>query len=116
MPTESLPDVLTRLSDRGFNDQCRADAQGIHFLRGQAVFAPEDLIVDDVIRLEGTSAPDEQIAIYALISPDGNLRGSYTVPHGTDEDRHDTDAILRLQPKAESDDASSQAQPLQQQF
>lgn len=108
MPTESLPDVLTRLSDRGFNDQCRADADGIHFLRGQAVFAPEDLVVEDVIRLEGTSAPDEQTAIYALVSPDGNLRGSYTVPHGTDEDRWDTDAILRLPPPVEAPDQSTQ--------
>lgn len=116
MPTESLPDVLARLSERGFNDQCRAEADGIRFLRGQAIFAPEELIVEEIIRLEGTSAPDEQIAIYALISPDGNLRGSYTVPHGTDEDRLDTEAILRLAPKADAADIEAQSQPLHQQY
>lgn len=116
MPTESLPDVLVRLSERGFTDQCRADAAGIHFIRGQAVFKPEELVVADVIRLEGTSAPDEQTAIYALISPDGNLRGSYTVPHGTDEDRHDTEAILRLRVQSGSGKTGTAAQPLRQQY
>lgn len=96
MPTESLPDVLARLNELGFCDQCRADGDGIHFMRSHTVYPPEELIVEDVVRLEGTSAPDEQIAIYALVSPDGNLRGSYTVPHGFELDPLDAEAIRRL--------------------
>jgi hypothetical protein len=116
MPTESLPDVLQRLSERGFNDQCRADAKGIHFMRGQAVFAPEKLIVEEVIRLEGTSSPDEQTAVYALVSPDGTMRGSYTVPHGIEVDPLDAAAIARLRVDPETGASDGPSQPLQPQY
>ena len=116
MPTESLPDVLTRLSERGFNDQCRADGKRIHFMRGQGSFKPEDVIVEEVIRLEGTSAPDEQVAVYALASPKGDMRGSYTVPHGIEVDPVDAAAIARLNIRDDARQPDASPEPLRQQY
>lgn len=96
MPTQPLPQLLQRLTEEGYTDVCRTEEDGLHFLYGHAVFAAEDLKVDQVFRLEGTSAPDEQVVVFALSSPDGKLKGTFSSPHGLDTDPLDADTIQRL--------------------
>lgn len=59
-------------------------------------YAPEDLRVDGVFRLEGTSAPDESVVLFAIRSPDGSCKGTFTSAHGVDSDPLDADTMQRL--------------------
>jgi hypothetical protein len=95
MPIETLTDVYTRLHAEGYTGQCRAQESGICFLSSPATFSPEAIRVDHVVRLEGTSAPSEQVVVFALTSPDGD-QGTYCVTHGPDIDILDADMLQRL--------------------
>lgn len=96
MPTQPLPELLQRLTEEGYTDVCRAEEDGLHFLHNHAVYPAEDLKVEQVFRLEGTSAPDEQVVVFALSSPDGKCKATFSSPHGLDTDPLDADAIQRL--------------------
>lgn len=102
MPTESISKLMARLNEQGYTDLCRTEEDGIHFVYGHVVFQPEDLHVDEVFRLEGTSAPDEQTAIFALATADGEHRGTFCVAHGVGVDALDADAMQRLNMRAEA--------------
>lgn len=116
MPTESIQHLMTRLNEQGFTDQCRADDDGIHFCKGREVFAPEDLDVKEVVRIEGTSAPDEQVMIFALTSPDGKLAGTYCVGHGPDMDPTDADMMQRLVVSPANEVSDGQSESLHVQY
>lgn len=96
MATESLSEILDRLHHQGYTKVCRTEDDGLHFAPGGAVFAPEELKVDGVYRIEGTSAPDEEVVLFAVQSPDGQIKGTFASPHGVDSDPLDADAMQRL--------------------
>ena len=96
MATGSIAEVIDKLNDEGYTDSCRTEEDGVHFARCGQVYAPEDLQVDQVIRCEGTSSPDEEVVLFALQSPDGQFKATFTSPHGIDSDPLDADAMQRL--------------------
>lgn len=117
MPTQPLPELLQRLTKEGYTDVCRAEEDGLHFLHSHAAYPAEDLKVEQVFRLEGTSAPDEQVVVFALVSPDGKCRGTFSSPHGVDTDPLDADAIQRLSmPPPEQREGLQGQQALQPQY
>ena len=96
MATGSLATVIEKLTEEGYTDTCRTEDDGIRFARCGQVYAPEDLKVDQVIRCEGTSAPDEEVMLFALQSPDGQHKATFSSPHGVDCDPLDADAVQRF--------------------
>lgn len=116
MPTQALSQLISRLDQEGYTDVCRTEDDGLHFMHGHAVYAPEDLQVDHVYRLEGTSAPDEQVVVFALRSPDDRFRGTFSSPHGVDVDPLDADLMQRLNAPADDDRPSMNEQSFQQQY
>jgi hypothetical protein len=108
MPTESMVDIYNSLTQAGYTDQCRATPEGLRFLHADAIYDPEDVQVDKVIRLEGNSVPSEEVVIFALRSPDGAQKCTYSVSHGADMDPIDADMLQRL---PMGDDAHDRLQP-----
>lgn len=96
MSMESISQAVGRLSEEGYTEQCRAEEGGVRFLDDGAIYEPEQVVVEEVVRLEGTSAPDEESVIFAVCSPDGRSRGTLCMSYGSQMDATDCDVIARL--------------------
>ncbi len=105
MATETLVELLQRLHEQGYEGQCRAETTGLRFLPDGGVVAPADVQVDQVIRLEGTSAPGEQTIVFAVTTPDRARQATYCVCFGPDTDPLDADMMQELDIRAADDSA-----------
>lgn len=95
-PMETMVDALRRFGGRGYTDEFQARPEGLRSLATGDVFSPEDLIVEDVARFEGSSDPGDEATIFALRSENGRTRGTYTVTFGTNMDALDAAMVPRL--------------------
>ncbi len=96
MHTESLSDAIQRLHNRGFTHGLRAEGGRLHDLVTGEFFDPEILIIDEVVRFEGESDPDEQAVLFALCSPQGGALGTYSAVFGPSMPAVDGDVVRRL--------------------
>jgi hypothetical protein len=60
-----------------------------------AEFDPENVIVDQVLRFEGQSDPDDEMIVFAVQGPCGD-RGIYSAAYGPYQSPEDIAAIARL--------------------
>lgn len=97
---ESLRDAIGRLERRGYVESFRAGSRGmLHAAQDDGrTFAPEDLIIEEVVRFEGPTDPEEQAVIFALRSDDGRVRGTFVTTYGPPVDPNNAAAIERLGP------------------
>lgn len=96
MQTESLSDALQRLDRRGFTHGLRAEGGLLHDLVTRESFDPERLTIDEIVRFEGESDPDEQAVLFALRSPQGGALGTYSAVFGPSMPPEDGDVVRRL--------------------
>ncbi len=86
MESETIVDTYARLNKQGYTGTCRAEEKGMKVITQdrshQATCTAKELEVDDVIRLEGTSSPSEQVVIFALRTTDSRWKGTWCVTHG----------------------------------
>jgi len=93
---ETLTEAIARLEAAGFRDSFRAEAGRLHALVAQRFFAPDALVVEEVVRFEGESDPDAQAILFALRSPSGDVRGTFTTSFGPPGDPASAEVVLRL--------------------
>jgi hypothetical protein len=93
---EELADALRRLTLAGYGDAYRAEALGLRSRASGALLAPEDFLVDEIVRFEGESDPSEESAVFALTSRIDATRGTYTVGYGALMDPLDAEMVRRL--------------------
>lgn len=82
---EGLREALARLEAHGYDTPLQAVEGGLRDPRPEArgrVIAPEDLVIDEVVRFEGASDPEEQAALFALSERGGSLRGTFVATYG----------------------------------
>ena len=93
---ETLSDAVSRLQAIGYRDSFRAEASGLRALAARQVFAPEDLVVDDVVRFEGPTDPGDEAILFALRSKDGEVRGTFASGYGAGVDPATAELVVRL--------------------
>ena len=93
---ETITEVVGRLGQKGYTGQFRAESGGLRYLGTDTLFQPEELQVEEMVRLEGTSAPDEETVVFAISTPDAE-RATYCVNYGPNMDPADMSAVSRLQ-------------------
>jgi hypothetical protein len=93
---ETVSEALARLESAGFHDSFRAERGGLWALAAQRFFAPESLVVEEVRRFEGESDPDDMAIVFALRSPSGDVRGTFTTPYGPLADAVNAEVVQRL--------------------
>jgi hypothetical protein len=93
---EPLRCALARLERAGFRGAFRADRDGLLALETGRVHAPEDLIVDEIVRFEGESDPDDEAVLFALRSRDDRVRGTFVAAYGPGADPVSAGLIRRL--------------------
>ena len=94
--TESLSEALKRLSAKGFTHGLRAGQRSLRDVVTGDTYAPELLQIDEVVRFEGESDPDEQATLFALRSQGGVPLGTYVVVFGAGMPREDAEVVHRL--------------------
>jgi hypothetical protein len=94
MALESMTDVLTRLESAGYETELRAQDSSLS--GGELTADPEAFSVDEVIRFEGESDPDDEAAVFALTHRESGTKGVYIVAYGAEMDPADTEVASRL--------------------
>ena len=97
---ETLSEALRRLSVAGYADDFRAESGGLRSRSRQTVHPPEAFRVDEIVRFEGESDPDEESAVFALTLPAEGTRGTYTVTYGPMMDPLDAEMVGRFRTSA----------------
>jgi hypothetical protein len=94
--TESLREALGRLSALGFTQGLRASDRMLRDVATGRVYEPEHLGIEEVVRFEGESDPDEQAALFALRAQSGRPLGTYVVVYGAAMPPEDVEVVQRL--------------------
>lgn len=92
---ETLSQAIDRLTSDGYSEH-------FHPENGQLVCEacddhanPSNMQVDEVVRFEGSSDPDDQAILYALETACGH-RGLYSASYGAGASSEDVEVILAL--------------------
>ena len=96
MEPERLSSAIQRLVGRGFVHGLRAEDGRIRDLATGESYDPEMLTIDEVVRFEGETDPDEQAVLFALRSPRGAPLGTYTAVFGPCVPPEDGEVVRRL--------------------
>ena len=100
MPVESLSDALKRFATSGFHHDFRVDHGKLRDLATGEAYDPEVLEIDETVRFEGESDPDEQAVLFALRSPRGSPLGTYSTVFGPAMPPDEVDVVRRLGAKS----------------
>lgn len=79
---ETISEALARLDAAGYRDAFSARDGRLWAAAARRFFEPEALVVDEVVRFEGESDPDDMAILFALHSPAGDVRGTFTTMYG----------------------------------
>jgi hypothetical protein len=99
---EDLAHAVERLTRAGYRDYFRAERAGLRAVAEGQIYEPESLIVDEVVRFEGESDPDDEVVLYALRAGASGTRGTYVVTYGTYVAPNDAEISKRLRHDPES--------------
>ena len=73
---------IDRLIAKGFTERFAAEKAGLRAIGNGRVYAPEDLVVEHIARVEQESDADRQAIIFGLRGAKDGVAGTYTVPFG----------------------------------
>jgi len=93
---EDLAHAVERLTEAGYRDDFRAERGGLRAVRADRTYEPESLVVDEIVRFEGDSDPNDEVVVFALSSESSGTRGTYVVTYGTYVDPADAEMMRRL--------------------
>ena len=93
---ETLSEAVLRLQSLGYRDSFRAEAEGLRALAASRLFAPEELVVAEVVRFEGPTDPGDEAILFALRSRDGAVRGTFASGYGAGVDPVAAELVRRL--------------------
>lgn len=96
MGKETLAQAVERLTGQGYRDGFRAERGGLRATRAGCVHPPEELLIEELVRFEGATDPDEQAAVFALRCALHGARGTWTVAYGPAMDPLDAEMARRL--------------------
>ena len=92
---ETLSEAITRLTDAGYVENFQAIDGHLVCGRCDTRFEPSEMTVDEVVRFEGASDPDDQAILYALDGGCGH-RGLYSAAYGAAASTEDVAVLLDL--------------------
>ena len=91
---DTLTEVLDRLARIGYVDDIVPAPGGVLCLDSGSVTSVDALRVDEIVRLEGDSDPDDELIVYALTCTVCDRRGTFVAKFGPDTTPEET-ALMR---------------------
>jgi hypothetical protein len=96
VPMEPLAQAVERLTAAGYREHFRAESGRLRALGTGSLYEPESLVIEQIVRFEGASDPDDQAVLFALRSEPQGVRGTYVAAYGLYMDALDGAMIRRL--------------------
>lgn len=87
---------VDRLTRAGYTDWFKAENGQLRAARGGCLHRPEEMAVDEYLRFEGETNPDDEAIVFALTCRRHGVKGTYTIPYGTDTPPADAEVLRRL--------------------
>jgi copper chaperone CopZ len=98
LPMETLVEAMTRLRTSGYHDDFMATPEGNLVCRSCGTHhEPETIEIQQTVRFEGDSNPDDEAILFALSCDDGCL-GQYSSAFGSETATADMKVLARLPP------------------
>jgi hypothetical protein len=94
---ETLAISVNRLTESGYTDWFKAEPGGLRAAEAGCLHAPEAMRVDELVRFEGATNPDDEAVVFALECKEHGIQGTYTVPYGAGVPSADAEMVRRLQ-------------------
>lgn len=91
-----IKDEVERLTRAGYRDDFRAEDGALVAVASGRRFGTEELEVDEEVRFEGETDPEEEAILLALRSRDGQVRGTWLVPYGPEATEEDAQVLAAL--------------------
>ena len=79
---ECLATAVTRLGAAGYTDDFRAEPGGLRAVVAGCIHPARDFHVDEVVRFEGITDPDDEAIVLALHCLPHGVRGTFVTPYG----------------------------------
>ena len=92
-----MRDALDRLVAAGYAADFFARDGKLACAECDEVLDPGNVMIEEVVRLEGDSDPDEEVVVYALSQGPCGRRGTYTIVYGPDTPPEDAAVQAALQ-------------------
>lgn len=93
---DTLSAALERLRKAGYTEDFHATAGGLRPRGREEVIPPERVVVEDLVRFEGITNPDDEAVLFAVRAEPEGPRGTYTVGFGPNIEGEDADMVQRL--------------------
>ncbi len=100
MCAETLSEVVDRMSVAGYRDDFRAEPDGLRALPSGCIHRPESLTIDEVVRFEGMTNPDDEAVVFALRCGEHGTKGTYVTSYGPQMSASDAEMVRRLHPQS----------------
>lgn len=92
----SLADAIRSLQKKGYTANLTPKYDHLEAELGKYKFYPQDFVIDEVVRFENTSDPDDQAILYAITASKAGVKGVYVESYGINQDEQSHDMIERL--------------------
>jgi hypothetical protein len=96
MPMETLSQAVERLTSAGYRDDFRAEPTGLRARDTDCLHEPESLVIEEIVRFEGASDPQDEAVLFALRCEVHGTRGTYVAAYGPGMDSLDAEMVRRL--------------------
>ena len=93
---ECLSRAVDRLTAAGYTHELKAEKDGLRDATTGQLVAPEDLVVDETVRVEGLSDPGDSAIVLAVRDRDGRLRGTFVAAFGAQASTAEAAMLPRL--------------------
>lgn len=91
---DTQTEAIERLQNAGYVENLSIDDDGKIVNRSHR-WSPVEVVIDELLRFEGMSSPDDEAMLLAVTGPDGT-RGTISLPYGPDLSGQQADAIRLL--------------------
>lgn len=99
MAMETLSEAITRLEHAGYTESVAAHDDGkLHCSGCRSTCEPDHVTIDDVVRFEGDSNPDDEAVLFALDC--GQHKSLYSIAFGPETPPNDVAAVRALSRRA----------------
>ncbi len=92
----SLYSMVTQLEKTGYIENLGARGDHFEARSGSLKLYPNDIVVDNVLRFENSSDPDDQAILYAISAPDLGVKGVYVDSYGINDNELSPELLRAL--------------------
>lgn len=94
---ETMTEAIGRLERAGYRESFQARGGMLYGLKGERSYAPEELVVQEIVRFEGESDPGDSTMLFALRSRDESILGTFVTGYGTSADAESAAVVAKLE-------------------